>query len=122
MPLVPLGCAVWVHDKTNKRKSWDPHSSDGWYIGTLSEHYQCFRIYKKDTKTKLISDTVFFKHKYLTKPTITKADEVLKAPKKLAKTLQTNVPVTMPPTNYDELQQIAKIFEEMIQMKTLEET
>lgn len=34
MPLAPLGCALQFHDKPNTCKSWDPHSRDGWYIGT----------------------------------------------------------------------------------------
>ena len=38
MPLEPLGCAVQVHENPAKRKSWDPHAVNGWYIGTLAEH------------------------------------------------------------------------------------
>ncbi|KAL7475768.1 hypothetical protein ACHAW6_004631 [Cyclotella cf. meneghiniana] len=48
IPLAPLGCAVQLHEKPGKLRSWDPHASNGWYIGTSHEHYRCFRVYKKD--------------------------------------------------------------------------
>ncbi|KAL7474990.1 hypothetical protein ACHAW6_000925 [Cyclotella cf. meneghiniana] len=54
MPLAPLGCAVQVREKPTKRKSWDAHSSDGWYIGTSPEHYRCLKIFKKDTRAEMI--------------------------------------------------------------------
>ena len=31
MPLAPLGCGVQIHEDTNKRKTWAPHSVDGYY-------------------------------------------------------------------------------------------
>ena len=43
MPLVPLGCAVEMHESTNRQKSWDPHSLSGWYLCTSTEHYRCHR-------------------------------------------------------------------------------
>ncbi|KAL7478494.1 hypothetical protein ACHAW6_004254 [Cyclotella cf. meneghiniana] len=48
MPLASMGCSIQVHDKPNRRKSWDAHSSNNWYLGMSNEHYQCFRIYKKE--------------------------------------------------------------------------
>ena len=43
------------------------------------EHYRCHRIYVKKTRSERISDTVFFKHKYITQPTVTPADTIVKA-------------------------------------------
>ncbi|KAL7475283.1 hypothetical protein ACHAW6_001205 [Cyclotella cf. meneghiniana] len=63
MPLAPLGCEVQVHDKSMRRKSWDPHSGDGWSIDTSSEQYRCFRVYHKESRAEKVSDTVYFKHK-----------------------------------------------------------
>ena len=120
-PLAPLGCAVQVHEKPNKCKSWDPHSSDGWYIGTSDEHYRCFRIYKKETKTEIISDTVYFRHKYITTPTVTKADEVIRAARDLSKAIRTNSPSQSQATNYEDLKKISKIFDEVAQMKIPED-
>ena len=41
MPLAPMGCAVQLHFKPNRRKSWGEHSSDGWYLTTSPDHYRC---------------------------------------------------------------------------------
>ena len=92
MPLAPLGCAVEMHESTNRQKSWDPHSLSGWYLGTSSEHYRCHRIFCKKTCSKRISDTVFFQHCYITQPTVTPEDQVIKAVGDLSSVLrgQTN--------------------------------
>jgi hypothetical protein len=42
----------------------------------------------KATRAKRITDTVFFKHKYITQPTVTPADSIVNAYHKLAQALQ----------------------------------
>ena len=42
-----------------------------------TEHYRCQRVLAKATKAEQISDTVDFRHQYLTQPTITPDDRVL---------------------------------------------
>ncbi len=79
MPLAPMGCAVQFHIKPNRCKSWGEHSSDGWYPTTSLDHYRCHIIFIKATRAKLISDTVYFKHKHITQPTLTPEDLVIKA-------------------------------------------
>ena len=83
MPLAPLGCGIQIHEDTDKRKSWAPHTIDGWYLGTSPEHYRAHRVYAKSTNSERISETVFFKHKYLTNPTISHADKVVNAAREL---------------------------------------
>jgi hypothetical protein len=78
-PLAPLGCAVQLYESNSRRGTWAEHSTNGWYIGTSMEHYRCHRIYVKKTRSERISDTVFFKHKYITQPTVTPADTIVKA-------------------------------------------
>jgi hypothetical protein len=46
---------------------------------TLGEHYRCHKVYVKRTRSERISDTVFFKHKYITQPTVMPADTIVKA-------------------------------------------
>ena len=77
-----------MHEKSQQRKTWDPHSIDGWYVGTSLEHYRAHRIRTKTTKAERISDTVFIKHAYLTNPTITPHDAVIAAAQNLTRTLQ----------------------------------
>ena len=92
MPLAPLGCAVEMHESTNRQKSWDPHSLSGWYLGTSTEHYCCHRIFCKKTRSERISDTVYFLHCYITQPTVTPEDQLIKAVGDLSSVLggQTN--------------------------------
>jgi hypothetical protein len=79
MPLAPMGCAVQFHIKPNIRRSWGEHSSDSWYLTMSLDHYRCHFIFVKATRAKQISNTVYFKHKHITQPTLTTEDLVIKA-------------------------------------------
>ena len=87
MPLAPLGCEVLCHEQADKRGTWAPHAVKGWYIGASPEHYRCHRIMTKETRAERIAETVFFKHKYITNPTVTSEDKVFKAIRDLAQLL-----------------------------------
>ena len=76
-PLGPLGCRVIIHKKVGARYTWDFRGNDGWGVGVSTEHYRCQRVVAKATKAEQISDTVEFRHQYLTQPTITYDDRVL---------------------------------------------
>ena len=56
---------------------------DGYYLGTSPDHYRSHRICGKETNVERVSENVFFKHKYLTNPTVTHADKVVQAAKEL---------------------------------------
>ena len=86
-PLAPLGCAVEMHVQPDVRETWAPHSVSGYNVGTSFEHYRCYIIWVKDTKSVRIGNTIFFKHKYLTMPTLTTADALLKAAHDMATAL-----------------------------------
>jgi hypothetical protein len=79
MPIAPMGCAVQFHIKPNRRRSWGEHASDGWYLRTSHEHYRTHVVYVKATRKTRISDTVYFKHKHLTQPTLSQADIIVQA-------------------------------------------
>ncbi len=64
------------------------NSIDGWYLQTSPEHYQSYVIYVKQTKIKRVSDTVYFKTKYITQPTLTPADVIIKALNDLTQALK----------------------------------
>ncbi|KAL7481342.1 hypothetical protein ACHAW6_007024 [Cyclotella cf. meneghiniana] len=116
IPLALLGCAVQVRETPGKCKSWDLHSSDGWYIETSHEHYRCFRVYKKETRAD-VSDMVYFKHKYIMMPTAMKADEIITAAQEISVTLQRNLPSQMPAKNYESLKNLSKIYGKVVQKK-----
>ncbi len=79
MLLAPMGCAFQLYKSTTRRGTWAKHSTDGWYLGSSNKHYQCHKIYVKKTRSKHISDKVFFKHRYITQPTLTPTDTIVKA-------------------------------------------
>ena len=83
-----MGCSVQFHIKPSRRKTFGEHSSDGWYLRTSPEHYRCHLVFVKATKSKRITDTVFFKHKYITQPTVMHADAIVNAYHNLMKAIQ----------------------------------
>ena len=88
MPIAPMGCAVQFHIKPGRRKTFGEHSEDGFYLRTSEEHYRTHVIFAKKTRAKRLADTVFFKHKYITQPTITPADAIVNAYNKLRQAIQ----------------------------------
>jgi len=88
MTLAPMGCAVQFHIKPGRRNTFGEHSEDGFYLKTSEEHYRTHVIFAKKTQTKRLTDTVFFKNKYITQPTITQADAIVNAYNKLRHAIQ----------------------------------
>ena len=78
-PFAPLGAAVEMHVMPAARPTWGEHTKSGFYIGTSWEHYRCHSVYLPETKGVRVAQTVFFKHRYLTQPTITDTDAILLA-------------------------------------------
>jgi hypothetical protein len=56
-------------------------------MGNAWEHYCCHEIYISDTKHMQTCLTIFFKHKYLTMPTVTPADALIRAADSLTDTI-----------------------------------
>lgn len=110
MPLAPMGCAVQVHEKTDKRGTWSYHSVDGWYLATSPEHYRTHRCHIKATKSERFTDTIQFNHKRITRPTVTHADKVMQAIADCAKAIK-NISGSK---GSDEMQQLVRLTERAI--------
>ncbi len=78
-PFAPIGCAIQMHVKLDERRSWDTRSEPGFNQGTSMEHHRCFQVYVTRTQAMRVSDTVFFKHLYITNPTISPESHVVAA-------------------------------------------
>jgi hypothetical protein len=64
-PIAPPGTRIIAHDTPSRRKTWAPHSQDGWYIGPALEHYRCYTVYINKTRGERIVETVeFFPEKF----------------------------------------------------------
>jgi hypothetical protein len=77
-----------IHQSSERGATWAANLIDGWYLQTSPEHYQCDVIYVKQTKSERVSDTVFFQTKYITQPTITPVDTIIKALNNLTQALK----------------------------------
>jgi hypothetical protein len=109
-PFAPLGCKVEAHLVPSNRKMWAPHTASGFYICNAWDHYRCHEIYINDTRHTRTCNTVFFKHKYLTMPTLTPADALIQA----ADNLTSAIAGIIPPTNMtmDSIDQLMNIFKQ----------
>ena len=56
------------------------------------QHHHCFCVYITKTRATRISDTVYFKHQYITNPTVSPESHAVTAAQQLAKALQGNIP------------------------------
>ena len=83
-----MGMSVQVHEKTDKRGTWAYHTVDGWYSATSPEHYRTHRCKIKSTINERFTNTIYFSHRKLTRPTITHADKVMAEISYCAKTIK----------------------------------
>ncbi len=91
-PFAPLGWKVEAHIMPDVCKTWATHTASRYYIGNAWEHYRCHEVYISSTKCTLISKMVCFCHKYLTMPTITPADALIKTADNLVDSILGHLP------------------------------
>eukprot|EP00804_Cyclotella_cryptica_P003875 CCRYP_015759-RB/>CCRYP_015759-RB protein AED:0.32 eAED:0.29 QI:0/0/0/1/0/0.33/3/0/881 len=110
-PFAPLGMEALAHDKPHRRKTYAQHCSRGWIIGTSTEHYRCWKIWSPTTRSTRIAATVFFKHKYLTNPSVTPTDALIAAAANLAHIIKHNAKAQHVGTkNLLDLQRLQQLF------------
>jgi hypothetical protein len=76
-PLAPVGCRVLIHAKPPTCKSWDYRAKQGFYVSPVLDHYSCYELVKLETKQKVISNTVEFRHAYLQIPAVSADDKII---------------------------------------------
>ena len=111
MPLAPLGCSTQCFVGPENRTSFGEHSIDSWYIGTSPDHYRCHTVFTKETKMERVTDTISFKHKRITNPMVSAADEISSAAANLTKALKNNMIENLPNLELAQLEKLAEIFE-----------
>eukprot|EP00804_Cyclotella_cryptica_P004359 CCRYP_017999-RA/>CCRYP_017999-RA protein AED:0.23 eAED:0.24 QI:0/0/0/1/0/0/4/0/900 len=115
--LITIGCLwhQWVVLKPSRRKTFGEHASDGWYLKTSDEHYRKHVVLVKATKAKRLTDTIFFKHKSITQPTVTKADAIVNAYRKLTEAIN-GIQVSQDDAHMEALQRIQETLKPRNQM------
>jgi hypothetical protein len=91
-PLAPPGNFVLGHEKPDKRKTWDTHAVDAWYVGPAMDSYRCYEVWCISTRATRICDTVEWFPHHVAMPTPSATDLVLTAAADLAKALQNPCP------------------------------
>ncbi len=91
-PFAPLGCVIHSHIKPDDRRSWDARADAGFNLKTSMEHHRCYRVYITKTQAMQVSNTVNFKHQYITNPTVSPESLVVAAAQQLTAALKGNIP------------------------------
>ena len=115
MPLVHLGCAVQIHVKMSRFQSWAVNSVDGWYLRTSAKTYRSYDVWVNRIGSVRSTDTVFFKHKHITNPTVTPGEAIVHTAKELTEALKGNVPGSLRDTSLEELARVEQIFAQKAQ-------
>jgi hypothetical protein len=90
-PFAPLGCRIHSHVEPGNRRSWDARASAGFNLGMSIEHHCCYRVYITKMRATQVSDTVNFKHQYITNPTVSPESLVVAAAQQLNAALKGNI-------------------------------
>ena len=107
-PYAPMGCKVEAHIVPEQRETWAPHTATRYYIRNAPHHYQSHNIYIPEMKGTMTCEMVFFKHKYLTMPTLTTVDALIWEADSLEEAIDRKNPA--PGMTRDAIDQLISIF------------
>ena len=108
-PFAPLGIEIHSYVQPNKRMTWEVKCKKGYYIGTSLEHYRYYFAHIRDTGGIQGSETMYFKHKYITMPTVTPSDAIVQAARTLIDALKAKVPPPLAQSGADQIKQLHAI-------------
>ena len=111
-PFVPIGMEALVHDRPHTRRTYAQHCRKAYVLGTSFEHYRCWKFWTTATRATRTSGAAFFKHKYITNPTITPEDRVIAAAGALAHALHNRMPPHMQAPTIQVLQDLQNVFQQ----------
>jgi hypothetical protein len=99
-----------VHDKPHKCRTFAEHCSKAFVLGTSTEHYRCWKFWMVSTRATHISGTAFFKHRYLTNPSVTPEDQIIVAAARLTDAIQGTITANMHTSTLKSLGDLQSIF------------
>jgi hypothetical protein len=99
-----------VHNKPHKRCTYAEHCKKAFVLGTSTKHYGCWKFWSTATQATQILGAAFFKHKYLTNPSVTPEDLVIDAAKYLARSLETSIPQHLQVSTIQALKDLLEVF------------
>ena len=75
------------------------------------DHYRYYWGWMRETKKIRGSDTLIFKHKYITNPSVTPGDAIVNAAKQLTSVLRGSIPPPLVKSGIDHLRAFTGIFD-----------
>jgi hypothetical protein len=102
--------AWMVHDKPHKHQTFAEHCSKAFVLGTSTEHYRCWKFWTVSMPATRVSGTAFFKHKYLTNPSVTPEDQIIAAAARLTDAIQGTIITNMRTSTLKSLSNLQSIF------------
>jgi hypothetical protein len=87
---IHLSPLAWKHWSMTNPTNATPtlNTASKLVLGTSTEHYRCWKFWIPTTRATRISGAAFFKHKYLTNPSLTPEDQVIATAARLMDALQ----------------------------------
>jgi hypothetical protein len=79
-------------------------------LGTSTEQYRCWQFWTVSTWATCISGAAFFKHKYLTNPSVTLEDHIIAAAARLTDTIQGTIIANMRTSTLKSIGDLQSIF------------
>eukprot|EP00804_Cyclotella_cryptica_P014428 CCRYP_004767-RA/>CCRYP_004767-RA protein AED:0.25 eAED:0.28 QI:0/0/0/1/1/1/3/0/487 len=115
--------AIQTWNDNSTSYTYAQHCSRGWIIGTSVEHYRCWKVWAPTTHSTRISATVFFKHKYLTNPSVSPTDALIAAAANLAHVIKHNAKAQhVGAKNLQDLQRLQQLFSDAAKQPPLPPT
>jgi hypothetical protein len=109
-PFIPIGMEALVQDKLHKHHTYAEHCKKAFVLDTSTKHYRCWKFWSTATQATQISGAVFFKHKYLTNPSVTPEDLVIAAAENLTQALKTSIPQPLQVSTIQVLKDLSEVF------------
>ena len=82
-----------MHVMPAQRHTFEEHIKTGYYLDNSWEYYICHKVWINDTRSVRVGQTRLFKHQYMTQPTTTASNTILKATADLEQALKGIVPM-----------------------------
>jgi hypothetical protein len=82
-PMAPPGTKIISHETPSRRRTWEPHGQNGWYIVPALENYRCYTVYVKKARGEQIVETVEFFSEKIKLPFLSTQELATQAAKEL---------------------------------------
>ena len=117
-PLAPLGIDMHILEPPATRKSGGNTQQKYVYVGTSLEHYRYYLGWVRETRAVKGSESVLFKHKYITAPKVSPADAIVQVARQLADAIKGNIPPPLAKSGIDHIKELTNFLKRWRNIRT----